>query len=231
MPVVLSQQTSLRPVSIDESFGGESFDGPLRDDRASSSRPEQNNSLKLTSQQIVGAAAIIGVGLLVTGIFSAAVKFSLLDSQMTLMFLQHHSTTIFVAFGFAIFGCAINRQLGKDVPKGDHLGPYKHIKLIGQGGMGEVYRAKDTKINRDAALKVLPESFTADPDRRARFTREAQVPASLNHPNIAGIYGFEDASGTPVLAADLETFQDGAVMGRSSSISQGLLKAKSCLST
>lgn len=114
---------------------------------------------------------------------------------------------------------------------GTRLGPYEVIAKVGEGGMGEVYRAKDTKLNRDAALKVLPESITADPDRRARFTREAQVPASLNHPNIAGIYGFEDASGTPVLAADLETIQDGAVMGRSSSISQGLLKAKSCLST
>ena len=100
---------------------------------------------------------------------------------------------------------------------------------IGVGGVADVFRG--TWRGRDAALKVLPESFTADPDRRARFTREAQVPASLNHPNIAGIYGFEDASGTPVLAADLETFQDGAVMGRSSSISQGLLKSKSCLST
>ena len=152
MTVVLSQQTSLRPVSIDESFGGESLDGPLRNDRASSRRPEQNNSLKLTSRPIVRVAAIVGVGLLVTGICSAAVQVRLLDSQTTLMSLQYHSTTIFVAFGFAIFGSAINRQLGKDVPKGDHLGPYKLIKRIGQGGMGEVYLAEHELLKRRCAV-------------------------------------------------------------------------------
>jgi serine/threonine-protein kinase len=63
---------------------------------------------------------------------------------------------------------------------------------LGEGGMGVVYRATDTKLNRDVAVKVLPDSFAADPDRLARFTREAQVLASLNHPNIAAIYGVED---------------------------------------
>ncbi len=62
--------------------------------------------------------------------------------------------------------------------------------------MGEVYRAKDTKLNRDVALKILPELFTSDTDRLARFRREAQVLASLNHPNIAAIYGFEDSGAT-----------------------------------
>src|SRR5215813_6693190 len=64
--------------------------------------------------------------------------------------------------------------------------------LLGAGGMGEVYKALDTKLNRDVAIKVLPEAFAADPDRLARFTREAQVLASLNHPNIAAIYGVEN---------------------------------------
>jgi len=91
---------------------------------------------------------------------------------------------------------------------GTRLGPYEVVAKIGAGGMGEVYRATDTKLNRDAALKILPDSFTADPDRRARFTREAQVLASLNHPNIAGIYGFEDASGTPVLAMEFVEGED-----------------------
>src|SRR5215472_4895021 len=63
---------------------------------------------------------------------------------------------------------------------------------LGEGGMGVVYRATDTKLNRDVAVKVLPDSFAADPDRLARFTREAQVLASLNHPNIAAIYGVEE---------------------------------------
>ncbi len=67
---------------------------------------------------------------------------------------------------------------------GTRLGPYEVSAKIGEGGMGEVYRARDTKLDRDVALKVLPEEFTADQDRLARFEREAKVLASLNHPNI-----------------------------------------------
>ncbi|MSO49782.1 MAG: serine/threonine-protein kinase [Acidobacteria bacterium] len=74
---------------------------------------------------------------------------------------------------------------------GTRLGPYEILNAIGAGGMGEVYRAKDTKLNRDVAIKVLPELFAADPERLARFTREAQTLAALNHPNIAAIYGIE----------------------------------------
>ena len=76
---------------------------------------------------------------------------------------------------------------------GARLGPYEIVSALGAGGMGEVYRARDEKLNRDVALKVLPEVFALDPDRLARFKREAQVLASLNHPNIAAIYGFEDS--------------------------------------
>ena len=78
---------------------------------------------------------------------------------------------------------------------GSRLGHYDVTALIGEGGMGEVYRARDTKLDRDVALKVLPEAFTQDPDRLARFEREAKVLASLNHPNIAAIYGLEEADG------------------------------------
>src|SRR5438046_5901775 len=69
---------------------------------------------------------------------------------------------------------------------------YKIASKLGEGGMGAVYRATDTKLNRDVAIKVLPDSFAADPDRLARFAREAQVLASLNHPHIAAIYGVEE---------------------------------------
>src|SRR5215212_779554 len=69
---------------------------------------------------------------------------------------------------------------------------YRVTSKLGEGGMGAVYRATDTKLNRDVAIKVLPDAFAADADRLARFTREAQVLASLNHPNIAAIYGVED---------------------------------------
>ena len=69
---------------------------------------------------------------------------------------------------------------------------YKITTKLGEGGMGVVYRATDTKLGRDVAIKVLPDSFADNHDRLARFTREAQVLASLNHPNIAAIYGVED---------------------------------------
>ena len=81
------------------------------------------------------------------------------------------------------------------ITTGTRLGPYEIVAPIGAGGMGEVYRAKDTKLNRDVAIKVLPESFALDADRVARFTREAQVLASLNHPNIAAIYAVETTPG------------------------------------
>ena len=86
---------------------------------------------------------------------------------------------------------------------GARLGPYEVVSGLGVGGMGEVYRARDTKLNRDVALKILPEAFAVDGDRIARFRREAQVLASLNHPNIAAIYGFEDSGGTCALVLEL----------------------------
>jgi serine/threonine-protein kinase len=86
---------------------------------------------------------------------------------------------------------------------GARLGPYEILAPLGVGGMGEVYRAKDTKLNRDVALKVLPEAFTLDPDRVARFRREAQVLASLNHPNIGAIYGLEESDGAQALVLEL----------------------------
>src|SRR5271167_1221203 len=75
---------------------------------------------------------------------------------------------------------------------GDKLGPYQILALIGAGGMGEVYRARDTKLDRDVAVKVIPPALPQDPERLARFEREAKVLATLNHPNIAQIYGIED---------------------------------------
>ena len=78
---------------------------------------------------------------------------------------------------------------------GRRIGSYEVLELLGAGAMGEVYRARDTKLNRDVALKVLPEQFALDADRLTRFKREAQMLAALNHPNIAAIYGFEDSSG------------------------------------
>jgi hypothetical protein len=86
---------------------------------------------------------------------------------------------------------------------GTRFGSYEVAAQIGAGGMGEVYRARDIKLNRDVALKVLPDSFVNDPDRLARFQREAHVLASLNHPNIAAIYGVEEANGARALVMEL----------------------------
>src|SRR5258708_39857927 len=86
---------------------------------------------------------------------------------------------------------------------GTRLGLYEILAPIGAGGMGEVYRAKDTKLGRDVALKVLPESLAHDPERLARFKREAHLLAALNHPHIAHIHGFEDSTGVPALVMEL----------------------------
>ena len=86
---------------------------------------------------------------------------------------------------------------------GTRIGPYEVTGLLGAGGMGEVYRARDTKLDRDVALKVLPQAFTEDPDRLARFEREAKVLASLNHPNIGTIHGLEESEGTKALVLEL----------------------------
>ncbi len=86
---------------------------------------------------------------------------------------------------------------------GTRLGPYEVLSPLGVGGMGEVYRARDTKLNRDVALKVLPPAFATDAERVARFAREARLLASLNHPHIGSIYGLEDAGDVPALVLEL----------------------------
>ena len=91
---------------------------------------------------------------------------------------------------------------------GTRLGVYEVTAPIGEGGMGQVYRARDTKLNRDVALKILPDSFANDADRLARFTREAQTLASLNHPNIAHIHGLEESGGVRALIMELVEGQD-----------------------
>jgi serine/threonine protein kinase len=86
---------------------------------------------------------------------------------------------------------------------GTRLGPYEILVALGAGGMGEVYRARDTKLKRSVAIKVLPAAFSQDSDRLMRFEREAELLATLNHANIAAIYGLEESSGLKALVLEL----------------------------
>lgn len=88
------------------------------------------------------------------------------------------------------------------------LGSYEILSALGQGGMGEVYRARDTRLDRDVALKILPEFFAADPDRLMRFEREAKTLAALNHPHIAQIHGVEESAGVRALVMELVEGED-----------------------
>ena len=92
--------------------------------------------------------------------------------------------------------------------RGARLGPYEIIAALGAGGMGEVYRARDPRLDRDVAIKILPAAFAADADRVARFQREARTLASLNHPHIGGIHGIEDADGVTALVMEMVEGED-----------------------
>jgi eukaryotic-like serine/threonine-protein kinase len=103
------------------------------------------------------------------------------------------------------------------VSSGSRIGAFEIREPLGAGGMGEVYRARDTRLARDVAIKILPESFARDQARRARFEREARVLASLSHPNVATLYGVEDSPSGHVLIIELvegQTLSDRLAMGR-----------------
>jgi eukaryotic-like serine/threonine-protein kinase len=109
--------------------------------------------------------------------------------------------------GAVVAAAGLVSDVGRSVLTGRRLGVYQLLAPIGSGGMGEVYRARDTRLGREVAIKILPRVFTADADRLVRFEREARVLASLNHPHIAAIYGLEDApteAGSHVRALVLE---------------------------
>src|SRR5271157_5231077 len=104
---------------------------------------------------------------------------------------------------------------------GTKLGPYEIIAAIGAGGMGEVYRARDSRLDRDVAIKVLPESFAGDADRLRRFEQEARTVAALNHPNILGVHDIGQNQGSPYMVCELlegetlrEKMQEGPIPQR-----------------
>ena len=90
----------------------------------------------------------------------------------------------------------------------ERIGPYTVLEKLGEGGMGQVYRATDTTLGRQVAIKILPDAFAGDPERLARFEREAKTLASLNHPHIAAIYGFEKSAGMSALVMELVEGED-----------------------
>jgi eukaryotic-like serine/threonine-protein kinase len=106
---------------------------------------------------------------------------------------------------------------------GTQLGIYEITAAIGRGGMGQVFRARDTKLDRDVAIKILPEVFAQDADRLARFRREAKTLASLNHLNIAALYGLEESGGTTALVMELVDGDD-----LSQLIARGAIPTKHC---
>src|SRR6266568_531253 len=89
------------------------------------------------------------------------------------------------------------------LPAGIRFGAYEIVSALGAGGMGEVYRARDTKLGRSVAIKILPDTLVADPERIARFEREAKMLAALNHPHIAALYGMEESGGRHFLVMEL----------------------------
>ena len=105
-------------------------------------------------------------------------------------------------------GIIAHRHTTVSLTPGARLGPYEIVGALGAGGMGEVYRARDRKLDRDVAIKILPEAFAVDADRVARFQREAKTLAALNHPNIAAIYGLEQADRVHALVMELVEGED-----------------------
>ena len=112
---------------------------------------------------------------------------------------------------------------------GAQIGPYEVLSMLGAGGMGEVYRARDVRLGRDVAIKVLPDLVAGDADRIARFQREAKLLASLNHPHIGGIHGVEESGGVRALVLELvegPTLADRIAPGRSLSRKRSTSRAR-----
>ena len=119
---------------------------------------------------------------------------SLRQEIESLLAYQEQASQFMESPGMAVVAQAVAQDRA-DSMIGRQLGAYEILSLLGAGGMGEVYRAHDNKLGRDVAIKILPAEFAQDPERLARFRREARTLASLNHPNIAAIYGLEESEG------------------------------------
>jgi TolB-like protein len=131
-----------------------------------------------------------------------------LRQEVESLLAQHNAAGSFLdAPAIEVAAKALAEDLSQSSPMGKQLGSYKILSLLGAGAMGEVYLARDSKLNRDVAIKVLPQAFVGNPERLARFQREARMLASLNHPNIATIYGLEHADAVNYLVMELVSGQ------------------------
>src|SRR5262245_10949322 len=140
-----------------------------------------------------------------------------LRREVETLLVEHTSADAEFSRGAAVAAAGLVSDVDRSVLTGRRLGAYQILSPIGAGGMGEVYRARDTRLGREVAIKILPRAFTADADRLARFEREARVLASLNHPHIAAIHGIEDTSvdgGAPVRALILELVEGETLANR-----------------
>ena len=134
-----------------------------------------------------------------------------LRREVESLLAQDASADAVVTRGAVVAAAGLVRDVSASALTGRRLGAYHVLSPLGVGGMGEVYRARDTRLGRDVAIKILPREFTSHPDRLARFEREARVLASLNHPHIGGIYGVEEGEGIHALVLELvegETLAD-----------------------
>ncbi len=135
-------------------------------------------------------AAIIVVGFFLAQLFSTVVDAGLLPANPTFRFLQNNMSTFVVGFGFALYGCRVNRQLQCDNQRRDFLGPYKLMKLIGSGGMGEVYLAEHELLKRRCAVKLIRSDKASNRKMLARFEREVKATAQLTHWNTVQVYDY-----------------------------------------
>ena len=167
-------------------------------------------------EEMVHAALSRAEGERVAFLAEACADDAALRHEVESLLAQQASAGGFLEDQAAAAAAQLVGETGASMLTGRRLGAYQVHARIGVGGMGEVYRARDTRLGRDVAIKILPRLFTSDPDRLARFEREARVLASLNHPHIGAIYGLEDADGVRALVLELvngETLADRIARG------------------
>ncbi len=197
MQSLLSLHHGANDLTCDGSFDGDTVPQATRHTLKSPS-PDRQKSLDDTTsflQQIpwIHAAVLAGIamaGFFIAQLFSTVVDAGLLPSNQIFRFIQNTISTLIVGFGFALYGCRVHRQLQREGQRRDFLGPYKLMKLIGSGGMGEVYLAEHELLKRRCAVKLIRSDKAANRNMLARFEREVKATAQLTHWNTVQVYDY-----------------------------------------